>query len=122
MFYIKNNRFILSYLRIFIATFHPHKNQIQCDYDKRNNIDFFVIMTVRSIQRKDRKTMSQKPKKRKFEVAENETIDDCLNRMKEEGYFPVRRMEEPIFKEEKVNGAIEVVPYGRKIVFEGKLL
>ncbi|WP_243290986.1 NETI motif-containing protein [Bacillus sp. FJAT-47783] len=66
--------------------------------------------------------MSQKPKKRKFEVAENETIDDCLNRMKEEGYFPVRRMEEPIFKEEKVNGAIEVVPYGRKIVFEGKLL
>jgi hypothetical protein len=36
--------------------------------------------------------------------------------------MPVRRMEEPIFKEEKINGAIKVVPYGKKIVFEGKLI
>lgn len=66
--------------------------------------------------------MSKKPRKRKFEVQENETIDACLKRMKEEGYFPVRRMEEPIFKEEKVNGTVEIVPFGRKIVFEGKLV
>jgi hypothetical protein len=64
----------------------------------------------------------KKSKKRKFEVLEGETIDSCLSRMQKEGYMPVRRMEEPIFKEEKINGAIEVVPYGKKIVFEGKLI
>jgi len=66
--------------------------------------------------------MSKKPKKRKFEVAEGETINDCLDRMKQEGYTPVRRMEEPIFKEEVKNGKKEIIPVGRKIVFEGKLL
>ncbi|WP_243387418.1 NETI motif-containing protein [Bacillus kexueae] len=65
--------------------------------------------------------MSKKPNKRRFEVQENESIDECLTRMKEEGYFPIRRMEEPIFKEEIVDGVVEVVPFGRKIVFEGKL-
>ncbi|WP_083849178.1 NETI motif-containing protein [Bacillus timonensis] len=52
---------------------------------------------------------------------ENETIDQCLNRMKQEGYFPVRRMEEPVFQEVRRNGDIIVEPCGRKIVFEGKL-
>ncbi|KEZ53420.1 MULTISPECIES: NETI motif-containing protein [Metabacillus] len=66
--------------------------------------------------------MTDKPKKRKFEVGEGESIDSCLSRMQSEGYMPVRRMEEPIFKEEKINGSIEVVPYGKKIVFEGKLI
>jgi hypothetical protein len=65
---------------------------------------------------------SKKPKKLKFEVQENETISDCLDRMKNEGYMPVRRMEEPIFKEVKKDGLLDVEPCGRKIIFEGKLL
>ncbi|MBD7938829.1 MULTISPECIES: NETI motif-containing protein [Cytobacillus] len=64
--------------------------------------------------------MSQK--KKKFEVLENETIDQCLERMKQEGYFPIRRMEKPYFKEIKKNGKIEYEPAGQKIVFEGQLL
>ncbi|MDX5475364.1 MAG: NETI motif-containing protein [Bacillaceae bacterium] len=67
--------------------------------------------------------MAQKAKgKRKYELMDNETIDQCLDRMKKDGYMPVRRMEEPIFKEEKINGKTEVIPCGRKIVFEGKLI
>ncbi|MBS2967534.1 NETI motif-containing protein [Metabacillus sp. KIGAM252] len=66
--------------------------------------------------------MTDKPTKKKFEVAENESIGAVLDRMKEEGYAPVRRMEEPIFKEVKENGQTQIVPAGRRIVFEGKLL
>jgi len=62
-----------------------------------------------------------KPKKQKFEVKQNETIDQCLDRMKAEGYLPVRRMEEPVFQEVTRNGGIDVEPCGRKIVFEGIL-
>ncbi|ATH94613.1 hypothetical protein ACH95_02280 [Bacillus glycinifermentans] len=62
-----------------------------------------------------------KPKKKRFEVAEGETIDAVLSRMQKEGYTPVRRMEEPVFKETEENGTIQVVPCGRKIIFEGKL-
>ncbi|MEK5440434.1 MULTISPECIES: NETI motif-containing protein [unclassified Fredinandcohnia] len=62
-----------------------------------------------------------KPKKQKFEVKQNETIDQCLDRMKAEGYLPVRRMEEPVFQEVTRNGGIVVEPCGRKIVFEGIL-
>nr|WP_285840955.1 NETI motif-containing protein [Cytobacillus kochii] len=53
---------------------------------------------------------------------ENETIDQCLDRMKQEGYFPIRRMEKPYFKEMKKNGKTEYEPAGQKIVFEGQLL
>lgn len=63
-----------------------------------------------------------KPTKQKFEVAENETIDQCIERMMKEGYTPVRRMEEPIFHEVKRDGKIEVEPCGRKVIFEGKAL
>ncbi|GGE68878.1 NETI motif-containing protein [Priestia taiwanensis] len=63
-----------------------------------------------------------KKKKQKFEVHENETITDCLDRMKAEGYTPVRRMEEPVFHEVTVNGKKEVEPCGSKIVFEGILI
>ncbi|MBD1382358.1 NETI motif-containing protein [Metabacillus arenae] len=66
--------------------------------------------------------MSKKPAKRKFEVEESETISQCLERMKNEGYSPTRRMEEPIFQEVKEDGKIQIVPVGRKIIFEGKLL
>ncbi|MDX8046786.1 NETI motif-containing protein [Gracilibacillus sp. S3-1-1] len=54
--------------------------------------------------------------KKRFEVMENETIDACLDRIKGEGYQPVRRVEEPIFIEE--NG--QPVPHSRKIIFDCK--
>ncbi|MFT4414583.1 NETI motif-containing protein [Fredinandcohnia humi] len=65
--------------------------------------------------------MMKKPAKLKFEVKDNETIDQCLERMRIEGYMPIRRIEEPIFKEFEQNGEVVVEPCGRRIVFEGKL-
>lgn len=58
--------------------------------------------------------------KKKFEVEENETIGMCLDRMKEEGYMPVKRIEKPIFKEVIINGEKNYEPAGRKIFFEAK--
>lgn len=66
--------------------------------------------------------MTAKPKKKKFYVEDNMTIDQVLSQMAEEGYSPVRRMEEPIFLEKKENGSIQIIPIGKKIVFEGKIL
>jgi hypothetical protein len=58
-------------------------------------------------------------KKMKFEVQENESIEACLERMKKQGYIPVRRTEKPIFQE-VINGSeITYEPVGRQIVFEG---
>lgn len=59
--------------------------------------------------------------KQKFYVEDGETITDCLDRMKKEGYAPVRRMEEPILQEVKKNGKVEVEVARQRIVFEGKL-
>ncbi|MGF3104099.1 MULTISPECIES: NETI motif-containing protein [Rossellomorea] len=59
-------------------------------------------------------------KKLLFEVQENETITDCLDRMKEMGYMPVRRMEKPVFEEQKDGKKTEYVPIKQTIVFEGK--
>ncbi len=64
--------------------------------------------------------MENKPSKKKFTMSENETINQCLDRMKDEGYTPVRRMEEPVFKETETNGIKDIQPCGRLIVFEGK--
>ncbi|MBB5172568.1 NETI motif-containing protein [Texcoconibacillus texcoconensis] len=59
-------------------------------------------------------------KKQKFYVQEGETIDACLDRMKKEGYLPVRRMEEPVYQEVKRNGKTEVEVVRQQIMFEGK--
>ena len=59
------------------------------------------------------------PRKKQFEVLENESIDDCLNRIKEEGYMPIRRIEKPIFIEIKQGPEVTYEPTGRHIVFEG---
>ncbi|WP_075979855.1 NETI motif-containing protein [Bacillus massilinigeriensis] len=59
-------------------------------------------------------------KKQLFEVHENETIDECIERMKKEGYTPTRRMEKPIFKEIIQGNEKRYEPVGRQIVFEGK--
>ncbi|MBE5664701.1 NETI motif-containing protein [Staphylococcus sp. SS251] len=53
----------------------------------------------------------------KFKVADNETIADCLTRMKKQGYMPVKRLEKPVFQEQK-DGTIEVSH--QEIIFVGK--
>ncbi|RSL31735.1 NETI motif-containing protein [Salibacterium salarium] len=65
--------------------------------------------------------MSKKQKKKKFEVEETETIDDCLNRIAAEGYIPVRRMEEPVFQEVTNDGKTEHIPVKQRIIFEATL-
>ena len=63
----------------------------------------------------------KKQKKKKFEVEDNETIAHCLERIAKEGYIPVRRREEPVFKEVRKNGKIEHIPVKQRIVFEAKV-
>ncbi|MDT8862456.1 NETI motif-containing protein [Alkalihalobacillus sp. MEB130] len=63
-----------------------------------------------------------KKRKERFEVGEFETIEACLDRMKAEGYQPIKRMEKPIFKEETVNSNKEYVPVRQQIIFEGILV
>ncbi len=65
--------------------------------------------------------MTKKRKKEKFYVEEEETVADCLNRMAANGYQPVRRMEEPVLKEVKKNGKVDVEVSHQRIMFEGKL-
>lgn len=60
--------------------------------------------------------MANKEKKKKFKVEQNESISDCLERMKDEGYSPVRRSEVPVFKEK--NGT-RIVSH-QQIEFEGR--
>ncbi|WLR42238.1 NETI motif-containing protein [Bacillus carboniphilus] len=64
--------------------------------------------------------MTKKRTKEKFYVQDNETLSDCLKRMEEQGYVPVQRMEEPIFKEVDKNGHPDIQPCGRKVVFIGQ--
>lgn len=59
-------------------------------------------------------------KKKQFEVQENESIDQCIDRIRAEGYVPVRRIEKPIFKEIKDGSSVAYEPAGRFIVFEAK--
>ncbi|WP_420489317.1 NETI motif-containing protein [Neobacillus niacini] len=57
-------------------------------------------------------------KKMQFEVQENESIEACLERMKKQGYVPVRRTEKPIFKEVITGKETSYEPVGRQIVFD----
>ncbi|MBB6454887.1 hypothetical protein HNQ94_003376 [Salirhabdus euzebyi] len=66
--------------------------------------------------------MSNKPKKKKFYVEDDETIEACLNRIEKDGYQAVKRLEKPIFKEVKKGNKIDVEPAGREIIFEARLL
>ncbi|MGR6899016.1 NETI motif-containing protein [Rummeliibacillus sp. BSL5] len=50
-----------------------------------------------------------------YEVEESETIEQCLERMKKDGYMPVGRKEEPLFQ--IING--EPVPIRQIIKFKG---
>ncbi|KRG08834.1 NETI motif-containing protein [Staphylococcus sp. NAM3COL9] len=57
-------------------------------------------------------------KQQKFKVEERESIQDCLGRMREAGYTPVKRFEKPVYKENK-DGSLEVLK--QEIEFVGKL-
>ncbi|WP_409291196.1 NETI motif-containing protein [Peribacillus sp. SCS-37] len=61
-----------------------------------------------------------KGKKATYEVGPGETIDECLARIKADGYMPVRRTEKPVFKEVNQSGKVEYEPAGRQIVFEAR--
>lgn len=62
----------------------------------------------------------QKAKKNKerFQVQENETIDECLKRIKDEGYMPVKRIEKPVFIESLENGEKTQKVSHQQITFE----
>lgn len=53
-----------------------------------------------------------------FEVEENESITECLDRMKAQGYAAVGRKEEPLFEE--ING--QPVPIRQIVKFKGSKL
>ena len=53
----------------------------------------------------------------KFKVNENDTISDCIARMRKEGYMPVRRIEKPVYFEDK-QGNIKILR--QDIQFVGK--
>ena len=59
-----------------------------------------------------------KGKKVQFEVQEDETIDECLERIKGKGYTPIRRTEQPVFQEVITGSETNFEPIGRKIIFE----
>lgn len=56
--------------------------------------------------------------KKRFIVEDGDSIDSVLDTMKEEGYMPIRRVEEPIFQERVENGKKKVEPIGSKIIFD----
>ncbi len=53
-----------------------------------------------------------------FEVEENESITECLDRMKAQGYTAIGRKEEPLFEE--ING--QPVPIRQIVKFKGSKL
>lgn len=58
--------------------------------------------------------------KQKFEVQEHETIDQCLERIQKAGYMPIKRIEKPIFQENRQGTDVTYKPIGRHIIFEAK--
>ncbi|WP_138417814.1 NETI motif-containing protein [Aquibacillus sediminis] len=74
----------------------------------------------RKKQHKQQQNNKQKNKKR-FELQDGESIDQCLDRIKSQGYTPIRRTEQPIFQEVEQNGEVSYQPHGRKIIFDAVL-
>lgn len=64
-----------------------------------------------------RSTVKKEVKKKIFEVADDETVSACIDRMTREGYRPIRRTERPVFRE-TTNGP-EVI--GSECIIEGIL-
>jgi hypothetical protein len=57
-------------------------------------------------------------RKKQFTVGDQETITQCLERMKREGYTPIRRTEKPIFRE--TPSGPECI--GSQCILEGKYI
>ncbi|MCU9614299.1 NETI motif-containing protein [Caldibacillus lycopersici] len=67
--------------------------------------------------------MKQKKRKMRFELGDNESIDQCLERMKKEGYEPIGKIEKPVFQEVfDTEGNSSVKPVKQQIIFEGRLI
>ena len=64
----------------------------------------------------------KKKRKLQFEVMSSETIEECLERMKKEGYQPTRRIEKPLFEERTTKSTKEYIPVRQQIIFEGILI
>lgn len=60
--------------------------------------------------------MTGMPKKKKFRVEQDESPADCLARMRQAGYTPVRRMEQPVFIEREGERVVD----HQEIIFEGR--
>lgn len=58
--------------------------------------------------------------KKTFEVKDGETIAACLDRIQQEGFVPVRRIEKPVFIETMINGKKENTVLKQQIIFEAK--
>ncbi|MFD2831443.1 NETI motif-containing protein [Corticicoccus populi] len=56
--------------------------------------------------------------RKKFSVLPDEDIPDCLERMRQEGYTPVRRKEVPVFKKDSNGMRVS----HQEIIFEGRLM
>lgn len=67
------------------------------------------------------KALKQNQQKKQFERMTDETIDQCLERIRQAGYSPVRRIEKPIFKEVIENGEKKLIPDRQRIIFEAIL-
>ncbi|WP_153464320.1 NETI motif-containing protein [Sediminibacillus terrae] len=65
-----------------------------------------------------RKPSSKTNSKRRFELLEGETIDQCLDRIAKEGFTPIKRTEEPIFEEVNEKGETSYQPVDRTVIFE----
>lgn len=65
-----------------------------------------------------KKKKDNQPNKKRFVLEEGETIDACLDRIREAGYQPIRRTEKPIFKEEIPGDQNSLEPVGREIAFD----
>lgn len=63
---------------------------------------------------------NKQQKKMTYEVQENETVADCLDRIQKDGYTPIRRTEVPIFQEKTDGNELSYEPIGRQIIFEVK--
>lgn len=68
--------------------------------------------------RKDYYIMGKKQQKVIYEVQENETVSDCLDRIQKDGYTPIRKTEVPIFQEKTEGIEVSYEPIGRQIIFE----
>ncbi|NMA90932.1 MAG: NETI motif-containing protein [Amphibacillus sp.] len=64
------------------------------------------------------KSTESRAQKKQFELLDGETLDQCLERIKQAGYIPIRRMEKPIFEEIIENSEKRIIPIKQQIIFE----